>query len=88
MRTDNGGELCGNEFEELCKKNDISGKKNTTYTHQRNGVSKRRNRTLREKERSTVSSSGIGQELRVEAVDTTCYLVNRSPISSLVEKTL
>ena len=49
MRTDNGGELCGNEFEEFCKKNDISGKKNTPYTHTQNGVSERRNRMLREK---------------------------------------
>ena len=32
MRTDNGGELCGNEFQEFCKKNDISGKNNTPYT--------------------------------------------------------
>ena len=59
MRTDNGGELYGNEFEEFCKNNDISGKKNTPYTHQWNGVSERRNRTLRENERGTLSSSRI-----------------------------
>ena len=46
------------------------------HTHQRNGVSKRRNRTLREKQRNKLSSARIGQELQEEVVDTTCYFVN------------
>ena len=31
-RTNNGGELCGNEFEEFCKKRGIVRQKNTPYT--------------------------------------------------------
>ena len=42
---------------------------------------------LMEKERTMLSSAGIGQELWVEAVETTCYLVNRSPTSALIDKT-
>jgi hypothetical protein len=34
LRTNNGGELCGNEFEEFCKKCGISRQKNTPYTPQ------------------------------------------------------
>eukprot|EP00253_Pinus_taeda_P020122 PITA_20122 len=34
-----------------------------------------------------LSGSGLGQEFWVEAVDTTCYLVNRSPSSVLEDKT-
>jgi hypothetical protein len=34
LRTDNGGELCGNEFEEFCKKCCIARQKNTPYTPQ------------------------------------------------------
>ena len=34
LRTYNGGELCGNEFEEFCKKCGIERKKNTPYTPQ------------------------------------------------------
>ena len=45
------------------------------------------NRTLMEKERSMLSSTGIGQEFWADAVETTCYLVNQSPTSTLVEKT-
>jgi hypothetical protein len=41
-----------------------------------------------EKERSMLSGVGLGQELWVEVVDTACYLVNQSPSSVLVDKTL
>jgi hypothetical protein len=46
LRTDNGGEFCRNEFEELCKKCGIERKKTTPYTPQQNGVAERMNRTL------------------------------------------
>jgi transposase InsO family protein len=49
LRTDNGGEFCGNEFEELCKKCGIERKKTTPYTPQQNGVAERMNKTLMEK---------------------------------------
>jgi hypothetical protein len=45
------------------------------------------NKTLMEKSRCMFSGAGLGKELWVEAVGTTCYLVNRSPSSTLDEKT-
>ena len=45
------------------------------------------NKTLMERERSMLSGAGLGQEFWVEAVDTACYLVNRSPSSALDDKT-
>jgi hypothetical protein len=41
------------------------------------------NKTLMEKARSMLNGAGLGQEFWVEAVSTTCYLVNRSPSSAL-----
>ena len=38
LRTDNGGELCGNVLEELCKKCGIARQKTTPYTPQQNKV--------------------------------------------------
>ena len=76
LRTDNGGEFCGNEFEEFCKKCGIARQKTTPYTPQQNGVAERMNRTLMEKARSMLSGVELGQELWAEAVGTTCYLVN------------
>ena len=45
------------------------------------------NRSLMEKARSMLSGAGLGHELWVVAVDTACYLKNRSPTSTLVDKT-
>jgi hypothetical protein len=45
------------------------------------------NRTLMEKARSMLNGVELGQELWVEVVGATCYLVNRSPSSSLDDKT-
>eukprot|EP00253_Pinus_taeda_P015414 PITA_15414 len=42
---------------------------------------------LMESARSMLSGARLGQEFWVEAVETTCYLVNRSPSSSLEDKT-
>jgi transposase InsO family protein len=88
LRTDNGGEFCGNEFEELCKKCGIARQKTTPYTPQHNGVAERMNKALMENERSMLSGAELGQEFWAEAVGTTCYLVNRSPSSNLDDKTL
>ena len=45
------------------------------------------NRTLMEKARSMLSGTRLGQEFWAEAVETACYLVNRSPSSVLEDKT-
>eukprot|EP00253_Pinus_taeda_P002828 PITA_02828 len=40
-----------------------------------------------ERARSMLSGAGLGQEFWEEAVDTACYLVNKSPSSTLEDKT-
>jgi hypothetical protein len=87
LRADNGGELCGNEFKEFCKKCGIARQKTNPYTPQQNGVAKRINRTLMEKERSMLSGAVLEQEFWAEAMSTACYLVNRSPSSALDDTT-
>jgi hypothetical protein len=87
LRTDYGGEFCGNEFEEFCKEYGIARQKTTPYTPQHNGVLERMNEMLMEKARSMLSGARLGHEFWEEAVGTACYLINRSPSSTLVEKT-
>ena len=87
LRVDNGGGFCSKEFEEFCKKCGIAQQKTTPYTPQQNGVAERMNKTLMERARSMLSGAGLGQEFWAEAVDTACYLVNRSPSSALEDKT-
>ena len=45
------------------------------------------NNTLMEKARSMLNGAELGKELWAEAVETACYLVNRSPSSALEDKT-
>jgi hypothetical protein len=79
LRTHNGGEFYGNEFEEFCKKCCIARQKTTPYTPKQNGVAERMNKTSMEKARSILSVVELGHEFWAEAMGTTCYLVNRSP---------
>jgi transposase InsO family protein len=60
LRIDNGGELCRNKFEELCKKCGIARQKTTPYTPQQNGVVERMNKTLVEKPRRILSGVELG----------------------------
>jgi transposase InsO family protein len=62
LRTNNGGELCGNEFEYFSRKCDIARQKTTPYTPQKNGVAERINMTLMEKARSMLSGAKLGKE--------------------------
>eukprot|EP00253_Pinus_taeda_P021756 PITA_21756 len=88
LRADNGGEFCSKEFEEFCKKCGIARQKTTPYTPQQNGVAERMNKMLMQRARSMLNGARLGQEFWAEAVDTACYLVNRSPSSALDDKTL
>eukprot|EP00253_Pinus_taeda_P016858 PITA_16858 len=45
------------------------------------------NKTFMARARSMLSGVGLGQEFWAGVVDTTCYLVNRSPSSALEDKT-
>eukprot|EP00253_Pinus_taeda_P025583 PITA_25583 len=87
LRTDNGGEFSSKEIEEFYKKCSIKWQKAAPYTPQQNGVTERINKTLMERAKSMLSGAKLGQEFWTEAVDTACYLVNKSPSSVLEDKT-
>jgi len=60
LRMDNGGEFYRNEFKEFYKKCGIEIQKTTSYTPQRNGVTKRMNVIMMERVRSMLSGVGLG----------------------------
>ena len=57
VRTNNGGKLCGKEFDQPCKQHDIDRENKTPYMPQNNGFSKRMNKTLIEKARSMLTDA-------------------------------
>eukprot|EP00253_Pinus_taeda_P028237 PITA_28237 len=83
FRTDNGGEFTSKEFDNYCKDAGIERHKTTVYTPQQNGVAERMNKTLLERARSMLSNANLQKELWIEAVATTCYVINRSPSTAI-----
>jgi transposase InsO family protein len=63
LRTDNGGEFHGKEFDQFCKQCGIACQNTTPYTPKQNGVTERMNRMLMDKERSMLTGAGLAQEL-------------------------
>lgn len=78
LRTSNGGELCGKEFDQFYKQHGIDQQNTTPYMPQQNGVIERMNRTLLEKARSMLSDAGLSLDYWVKVVDMTCYVVSIS----------
>jgi transposase InsO family protein len=62
LRTDNGDEFHGKEFDQFCKECDIACQNTTPFTPQKNGVVERMNRTLMDKVRSMLSGARLAQE--------------------------
>jgi hypothetical protein len=87
LRTDNGLEFCNYEFDDLCKLHGILRHRTVTHTPQQNGLAERMNRTLLEKVRCMLLSSGLPKLFWGEATKTASYLINRSPASAIHFKT-
>ena len=87
LRSDNRGEYTSNEFEGYLKKEEIKHEHTIPNTPEQNGVSERMNRTLVEKVRSVLTDSKLPQQFFTEALTTAVYLLNRSPMKTLENKT-
>ena len=57
------------------------------HTSQQNDVVEMMNMTLLERSRSMLSNASLCKEFWTEAINTSCYLVNRSPTTSIELKT-
>src|SRR3954469_9806611 len=88
LRTDNGLEFCNHAFNDFCSTEGIVRHRTCAGTPQQNGIAERMNRMLCERARSMLSHSGLGQEFWAEAINTACYLVNRSPSTAIECRTL
>lgn len=83
LRSDNGGEYCSKEFDQLLSLSGISRQKSPPYTPEHNGVAERANRTIVECARSLLHGAHLNYSFWGEAVMTAVYLRNRSPSSAL-----
>lgn len=87
LRTDNGGEYMSRTFDMFLKESGIRHQTTTPYTPEQNGLAERMNRTIVEKARCMLFDAKLGKEFWAEAVSTAVYLLNRSPLKSLINTT-
>ncbi|KAD1131218.1 hypothetical protein E3N88_43246 [Mikania micrantha] len=87
LRTDRGGEYCGNEFQNFLRENGILHQLTTSYTPQQNGVAERRNRSLLNLARSMLKHKNMPDDFWGEAVACAAYIINRTITKSLENMT-
>jgi len=83
LRSDNGGEYCGKEFDRYYSENGIHREKIVPRTPQEIGVLERMNKTIMEHARCMRLHAGLPLQFWAVVVDTIVYLINRGPSSSL-----
>ena len=79
LHTDNGGKYTSNEFENYYSEYGIRHEKIVPGTPQHNGVAKRINCTIVENVRCMLRMAKLPKSFWAKAVQTACYLINRSP---------
>jgi len=87
LRTNNVLELCEGDFKLFCENEGIAQHHTIIGTPQQNGIAERIKKTIMKRVRCMLSNSSLPKEFRAESASTACYLVNRSPHTSLKFKT-
>lgn len=87
LRTYRGGEFCSREFEEFCKNEGIKRQLTAAYTPQQNGMAERRNQTIMNLVRSTMTERKMPNEFWEEGVKWITYVLNRSSASAVQDQT-
>ncbi|CAI7925327.1 unnamed protein product [Closterium sp. NIES-53] len=77
IRTDNGGEFIGADFESVLKKKGIQHQLTVPYNPQQNGVAERFNRTLQEGARTLLGREGLPDPFWVTALRQVALVKNR-----------
>jgi Reverse transcriptase (RNA-dependent DNA polymerase) len=87
IRSDHGGEFENAQFDDLCSKRGYRHEYSAPRTPKQNGVVEKKNRTLQELARTMLNESKLPTSLWAEAVNTTCYVINRVNLRPILLKT-
>ncbi|GBM95568.1 Retrovirus-related Pol polyprotein from transposon TNT 1-94, partial [Araneus ventricosus] len=83
LRTDQGLEYVGPNFDHYLVKNGIKRERTCAYTPQMNGIAERENRTLVNMARCLLLQSGLPMKFWAEAINWAVYIRNRCPTRGL-----
>ena len=77
IRSDNGGEYTGKQFQDICSELGIIHETTSLYTPEHNGIAKRYNRTLQEGASTLRHDSRLSKRFWVSAIHTVNFVKNR-----------
>ena len=77
IRSDYGREFENIDFENYCNEYGIDHNFSAPKTPQQNGVVERKNRTIQEMARTMLNKNNLPKYFWAEAVNTSCYVLNR-----------
>nr|GEU70159.1 putative reverse transcriptase domain-containing protein [Tanacetum cinerariifolium] len=87
MRSDNGSEFKNSVMTQFYDDKGIKREYSVARTPQQNGITERRNRTLIEAARTMLVDSKLPTTFWAEAINTACYVLNRSLVTNPYNKT-
>ncbi|CAN1335388.1 Retrovirus-related Pol polyprotein from transposon TNT 1-94 [Linum perenne] len=87
IRSDHGGEFTSENFSSFCKEKGINHTFSAPRTPQQNGVVERKNRALLDLARTMLLDHDTPKKFWAEAVATACYILNRTLIRKILNKT-
>jgi len=86
VKSDHGGEFENAFFKHFFDENGITHNFSCARTPQQNGVVERKNRTLQEMARTMINESNVEKYFWAEAINTSCYIINRVSIRNFLNK--
>ncbi|XP_021747557.1 uncharacterized protein LOC110713413 [Chenopodium quinoa] len=87
LRSDHGTEFENSKFDEFFTEHGMDLNFSAPRTPQQSGVVERKNRSLEDMDRTMLISSGLPWNFWAEAVNTTCYILNRVSVRAITNKT-
>lgn len=87
LRVDNGREYCNEQMSRYLRIKGINLETTAPFTPEQNGRAERDNRSLIESARAMLHAKNLPVRLWAEAVNTACYILNRTPTSCNQGKT-
>jgi len=87
LRSDHDKEFENSRFIDFCNEHGVDHNFSIPRTPQQNGVVKRKNQTLEDMTRTMLIASGLPRYFWVEALNTSCYIINHCMIRPIWNKT-
>jgi len=87
LRSDHGTEFENSRFIDFYNEHGVEHNFSAPRTPQQNGVVERKNRTLEDMTRTMLIANSLATNFWAEALNTSCYIINRCMIRSILNKT-